>query len=79
MDSAADHVYIQSNASPALKSAIGDLAQKTGRPDSEFESIRLGDAYQLAVNTYGDQLPEFWRVWNSWNQNSDSPAAWGDL
>ncbi|MHC4880228.1 MAG: hypothetical protein ACYTGL_27580 [Planctomycetota bacterium] len=79
MDSAADHEYIPRNASPALKAAIAELARQTGRPESDFDSMRLGDVYQLAVKAFGENLPEFWRVWNSWNQESDTPAAWGDL
>ncbi|MBI1311044.1 hypothetical protein GC176_07025 [bacterium] len=79
MDSAADHEFIPRNASPALKAAIAELAAKSGRLESEFAGIRLGDAYNLAVEVFGDELPEFWRIWNSWNDMSDTPAAWGDL
>jgi hypothetical protein len=62
-----------------LKAAISELADRTGRAESEFNGIRLGDAYQLAVKAFGDELPEFWRVWNSWNQISETPPEWGDL
>ena len=79
MDSAADHEFIPSNASPALKAAMAELAAKTGRPESEFSGMRLGDAFRLASETFGDELPEFWRVWNSWNQIPDTPRQWGDL
>ncbi len=79
MDSAADHPFVPRNASPALKAAIAELAARTDRPESEFNGMRLGDAYQLAVTAFGDELPEFWRVWNSWNDIPETPAEWGDL
>ena len=79
MDSAADHQFTPANASPALKTAIAELAAQTNRPKNEFNGIRLGDAYQLAVEAFGDELPEFWRIWNSWNDIPDTPQDWGDL
>lgn len=79
MDSAADHEYNPRNAAPALVTAMRELAEKSNRAESEFTGMRLGDAYRLAADVYGSDLPEFWRVWNSWNQTSDSPASWGDL
>jgi len=78
-DSAADHEFSPRAAAPALNQAIADLAARTGRPESEFTGIRLGDAYQLAREAFGDELPEFWKVWNSWNDAPDDPAPWGDL
>ena len=75
-----DHRYNPRTAAPALKSAIADLAQKTSRPLPEFDGITLGDAYELAVEAYGDQLPQYWRVWQSWNAaSSDPPPEMGDL
>jgi hypothetical protein len=41
--------------------------------------MRLGDAYDLAVALYGEKLPEYWRIWNSWNILPDTPAPMGDL
>ena len=79
MDDTSEHEFDPHAASPALKQAIADLASRTGRPESDFVGIRLGDAFALAKETYGDQLPEFWRVWQSWNTASDNPAPWGDL
>ncbi len=79
MDSAADHEFIPANASPALKTAMAELAAKTGRPESDFPGMRLGDAYRLAVESFGDELPDFWRVWNSWNEIPETPQEWGDL
>lgn len=79
MDSTADHEFDPTTASPALRRAIANLAMKTGRDETEFNGVRLGDAYQLAVTAWGEELPDFWRVWNSWNTASDDPAPWGDL
>lgn len=78
-DSAADHEFNPRTASPALNRAMSDLAKKSGRPESEFLDIRLGDAYHLARETYGADMPEFWKVWNSWNDAPEDPAPWGDL
>lgn len=78
-DSAADHTFDPRVAAPALKQAIADLADRTGKPESDFSGIRLGAAFQLASATYGDELPEFWKVWRSWNDAPDDPAPWGDL
>jgi hypothetical protein len=39
----------------------------------------MGDAFNLAVQTWGEDLPDFWKVWNSWNTASDEPKPWGDL
>ena len=75
-----DHRYNPRNAAPALKTAIADLAQKTSLPLPEFDGIALGDAYELAVDAYGDQLPQYWRVWQSWNvASADPPAEMGEL
>ncbi len=79
MDSTADHEFNPKSASPALKTAIAELAAKTGKEEAEFVGIRLGDAYELAVKSWGNDLPDFWKVWNSWNVASDDPKPWGDL
>ena len=75
-----DHRFNPQTASPALKTAMADLAERTGRDDSDFADITLAEAYNLAAATYADGLPEFWRVWQSWNASSfDPPAEMGDL
>ena len=79
MDDSADHEFDPRFASPALKQAIAELAERTGRPAAEFAGIRMGDAFSQAQAAYGDELPEFWVVWSSWNNAPDEPAAWGDL
>ena len=79
MDSTADHEFNPKTASPALKTAIAELAAKSGRAETEFVGIRMGDAFGLAVTSWGADLPDFWEVWNSWNTASDEPKPWGDL
>lgn len=79
MDSTADHEFNPKSASPALKTAIAELAAKSARDESEFVGIRMGAAYDLAVKSWGEELPDFWKVWNSWNTASDEHAPWGDL
>lgn len=78
-DSAADHEFDPRGASPALMQAMSELARRAERELSEFAGMRLGDAFRLAQKSYGDELPEFWTVWNSWNSLPDDPAPWGDL
>ena len=79
MDDSADHEFDPRVASPALKQAMADLAARTGRPESDFVGIRLGDAFTTARDAYGDELPDVWVVWQSWYNASDDPAPWGDL
>jgi hypothetical protein len=79
MDSTADHEFNPKNASPALKTAIAELAAKSGKDEDGFVGIRMGDAFDLAVKTWGADLPDFWKVWNSWNTASDEPKPWGEL
>ncbi len=76
----ADHLFQQKTASPALKAAMADLAQNSGRSIEALEGMSMGEAHALALRTYGDRLPEFWVIWQSWNSSSDEgPAEMGDL
>ena len=80
MDSAADHVFHSQSASQALLKAMRALADATGRTAKEMEGMTLGTAFDLAVETHGDELPDFWVVWNDWNLSlDDPPAEMGDL
>ncbi len=80
MDTAADHVFHSQSASMALVKAMRELAVATERNPKELEGITLGAAFDLAVETHGDELPEFWVIWNEWNLAlEDPPAAMGDL
>lgn len=80
MDSAADHIFHASSASQALLKAMSDLADATSRTLKEMEGITLGAAFDIAVETHGDELPEFWIIWNEWNLAlEEPPAEMGDL
>ena len=80
MDSAADHVFHSNSASQALLKAMRELSEATGRTAKDLEGITLGAAFDLAVETHGDELPEFWLIWNEWNLALDEPPAeMGDL
>jgi hypothetical protein len=75
-----EHRYNPRTAAPALKAAIADLARMSARPLPDFNGITLSDAYDLAVQSYGDELPQYWRIWQSWNiASADPPADMGDL
>lgn len=79
MEGTADHEFRSRQASPALKQAMIELCEKTERALADVEGIPMGEAYVLAVAAYGANLPDFWRVWNSWNQLPDDPAPMGEL
>lgn len=80
MDSAADHIFHSQSASQALLKAMRELAANRGRTLKDLEGITLGVAFDLAVETHGDELPQFWVIWNEWNLALDEPPAdMGDL
>ena len=80
MDSAADHIFHANSASQALLIAMRELAETTHRTLKDFEGITLGAAFDLAVETHGDDLPQFWVIWNEWNlSHEEPPAEMGDL
>lgn len=79
MGEAAEHVFNKKWAAPPLKAAMEDLAQKTGCSIDELDGITLGEAYHRSRDVYGDDLPEFWKVWSSWNDAPDKEPEMGDL
>ena len=79
MGEAAEHLFNRKSAAPVLIQAMQELAERSGRTLEDMDQMRLGDAYDLAVAVYGENLPEYWRVWNSWNILPDTPAPMGDL
>ena len=80
MDTAADHIFHSQSASLALQKAMRELAEATGRVLKDLEGITLGAAFDLGVETHGDELPQFWVIWNDWNLSlEDPPAEMGDL
>lgn len=80
MDTAADHIFHSDAASHALLQAMRELAESSGRTLRDLEGITMGAAFDLAVETYGDRLPEFWVIWNDWNLAlQEPPQEMGDL
>lgn len=80
MDSAADHIFHSQSASQALLKAMRELAEASERSLKDLEGITLGAAFDLAVETHGDELPQFWVIWNEWNLAlEEPPAEMGDL
>lgn len=80
-DSPADHIYHINSASQALKQAMQDLAETTGRSVKDLEGITMGAAFEMVSDFFGEEnLPEFWRIWQEWNIALDEPPAeMGDL
>ena len=79
-DSAADHIFHSQSASQALLIAMRELAEASERSLKDLEGITLGAAFDLAVETHGDELPQFWVIWNDWNISlEEPPAEMGDL
>jgi len=76
---AAEHLFNRKSAAPALITAMQDLADRSGRTLDSMDQMRLGDAFDLAVELYGNDLPEYWRIWNDWNTAPDEPRPMGDL
>jgi hypothetical protein len=75
-----EHLYLPKQAAPALKAAMADLARQSGRAEAEFDGMALGTAFDLACTVYGDNLPPFWKTWQTWNLASKRPPApMGDL
>jgi len=79
MGEAAEHLFNRKSAAPALIAAMQNLADLSGRTLDSMDQMRLGDAFDLAVELYGDDLPEYWRIWNDWNTAPDEPRPMGDL
>ena len=79
MGEAAEHLFNRKSAAPVLIAAMQDLADRSGRTLDSMDQMRLGDAFDLAVELYGDDLPEYWRIWNDWNTAPDEPRPMGDL
>jgi hypothetical protein len=79
MGEAAEHLFNRKSAAPVLIAAMQDLADRSGRTLDSMDQMRLGDAFDLAVELYGNNLPEYWRIWNDWNTAPDEPRPMGDL
>lgn len=58
--------------------AVTQLAEKLGRTLEQMDGQTMGEICELALKTYGKDLPEFWQVWLDWSQHQDRPEM-GDL
>ena len=58
--------------------AVLELCSRAGQSLDQMEFCTLRQIADLAIETYGDELPEFWRVWIDW-QRPEKPPAMGDL
>ena len=54
--------------SRALLAALDELRLRTGKSLDDLEQLTMRQIYSLAEETYGADLPEFWRIWSDWNR-----------
>ena len=74
-----DDRFNRKEAGTPLLSAVEDLCRRNPAYTlSRMEKMTLGEIAELARATYGTRLPEFWRIWNDWNQ-SGLEQPMGDL
>lgn len=58
--------------------AVEQLAETVGRPFDSFVGLSLTEVADQASETYGQKLPDFWRVWQEWHVPQARPEM-GDL
>ncbi|MFM8251962.1 MAG: hypothetical protein ACKOBW_10245 [Planctomycetota bacterium] len=58
--------------------AVQALCEQTGQTLAHMEFLSHHQIADLAVQTYGDSLPAFWKVWLDW-QRPQGPQPMGDL
>ncbi len=66
-------------AGTPLLAAIEELCRRN--PDQSLdamEQLTLGQIFAIVRRTYGEPLPEFWRIWEDWNR-PDLRQPMGDL
>jgi hypothetical protein len=73
-----DDVFQKDKAPAALRQNVEQLCRDTGRTLEQMENLPLQSLYQLAQQTYGAELPEYWRIWKDWHEN-DQIQPMGDL
>ncbi len=73
-----EDLFNRKDATQALLRAVTELAGRLGKPLESMEQCTLAECYDLAVENYGDGLPEFWRIWRQWQQPYDIPPM-GEL
>lgn len=70
--------FYRDRAPLPLKRSVEQLCVDADQAVSDMEGRPLEEIFVLACATYGDQLPEFWRVWKDWHDN-DQVQDMGDL
>ena len=65
-------------AGTPLGAAVEELALKSGRELDQLEWLTMPQILELAQETYGEALPEFWRIWADWHR-PDEQQPMGDL
>lgn len=69
-DDSIEQMPFQPRTAPQpLRAAVEALCAERGATLDEMEQLTLGQIAQLARETYGTQLPEYWRIWNDWHDN----------
>jgi hypothetical protein len=70
--------FDEGDCGAALLTAVRQLAVDCGTTLEEFKGPTLAHIALRARETYGDGLPEFWDVWESWHAPDSTPEM-GDL
>ncbi|TWT39395.1 hypothetical protein [Blastopirellula retiformator] len=61
-----------------LYDAVAEVAARVDRSLPSMEELTMGEIYHLALQEYGEQLPEFWVRWAEWNEPGQMDSM-GDL
>ncbi len=73
-----EETFDHRSAPTPLFDAVTALCQDSGRTIEEMEKCTLPQIADLATETYGERLPEFWRIWLDWHRPAP-PAPMGEL
>jgi len=77
-DSIQDMPFQRRSAPEVLRAAVEQLCQKRGMLIEELEQTPLGQIAEMARETYGAEMPEYWRVWHDWHDHGH-PQPMGEL
>jgi len=77
-DSANDEPFTIKTAPQPMLQAVDELASSLGRNIEEMELYTMGQVFEMAVDHYGEPLPDYWRVWKDWH-DPDEIQPMGDL
>ena len=61
-----------------MQRAVVELGERIGVTEAEFATWKMEDILRQAEESYGQELPEFWRTWRDWTK-SDRAQPMGDL